>query len=102
MSSVSILSICGSGVVTSSMVANRLKDQLGERGYDVSTTEANPSEVEDYVHRSKFDLIAYASPIGDNFGVPALNAIGMVTGRGEEKFIDDAVEIFKSQGKMPD
>lgn len=41
MAAVNILSVCGSGTVTSSMVAAKLKEKLGERGYSVSTTEAS-------------------------------------------------------------
>ena len=96
---IKILSICGSGVVTSNMMANKLKDMFKEKGYDVSTVEANPSELEGYVMREKFDLIAYSSPIGDSHGVPALNAIGLITGMGEDKFMDDALEILKNKGK---
>ena len=33
MAAVNILSVCGSGTVTSSMVAAKLKEKLGERGY---------------------------------------------------------------------
>jgi PTS system galactitol-specific IIB component len=96
---IKILSICGSGVVTSSMVANKLKEMFKERGYDASTVEANPSELETYVMREQFDLIAFSSPIGDSHGVPALNAIGLITGMGEEKFMEDALKILKDKGK---
>ena len=44
MAAVNILSVCGSGTVTSSMVAAKLKEKLGERGYSVYTTEARPTE----------------------------------------------------------
>ena len=91
--------ICGSGVVTSSMVANKIVELLGDEGYDVSTVEANPSELEGYCMREKFDLIAYSSPIGDPCGGPALNAIGLITGMGEEEFVEQAIEIFKNAGK---
>ena len=96
---IKILSICGSGVVTSNMMASKLKDMFKEKGYDVSTAEANPSELESYVMREQFDFIAYSSPIGNSFGVPALNAIGLITGLGEEKFMDDALKILKDKGK---
>jgi PTS system galactitol-specific IIB component len=96
---IKILSICGSGVVTSSMIGNKLKEMFGEKGYDVSTVEANPSELETYVMREKFDFIAFSSPIGDNHGVPALNAIGLITGMGEEKFLEDGLKILKDSGK---
>ncbi|QEY34724.1 PTS fructose transporter subunit IIB [Caproiciproducens galactitolivorans] len=94
-----ILSICGSGVVTSSMVASKLRDMFAERGYDAETVEANSSEVESYCTRQHFDMIAYASPIGNNFGVPAFNAIGLITGMGEEEFMEEAIEALHKAGK---
>lgn len=97
--SIKLLTICGSGVVTSSMVANKLKDMFEEEGYDCTTVEANPNEMENCCMRDKFDLIAYVSPIFDNYGVPALNAIGLVTGLGDEEFMEDALAILKKNGK---
>jgi PTS system galactitol-specific IIB component len=81
------------------MIANKMKEMFKEKGYDAHTVEANPSEVETYVMREEFDFIAYSSPIGDSHGIPALNAIGLITGLGEEKFLDDALEILKKKGK---
>jgi PTS system galactitol-specific IIB component len=99
MTQIKILSICGSGVVTSSMIASKLKDMFAEKGYDADTVEANSSEVEGYCTREHFDLIAYASPIGDSFGVPAFNAIGLITGMGEEEFMEEAIEALHKAGK---
>jgi len=96
--SIKILSVCGSGVVTSSMVANKLVELFAEHGYDAETVEANPSEMENYIMRDKYDLIAYSSPIPDNFGIPALNAIGLITGMGEEQFMEDALNILQNKG----
>ena len=99
MKNIKILSICGSGVVTSSMVASKLKDMFAEKGYDVDAVEANSSEVESYCGREHFDLIAYASPIGDSCGVPAFNAIGLITGMGEDEFMEEALEALHKAGK---
>lgn len=96
---IKILSICGSGVVTSSMVASKLKDMFAEKGYDADTVEANSSEVEGYCNREHFDLIAYASPISDNCGVPAINAIGLITGMGEDEFMEEALAELHKAGK---
>lgn len=94
-----ILSICGSGVVTSSMVASKLRDMFAEKGYDAETVEANSSEVEGCCSRQHFDLIAYASPISNNCGVPAFNAIGLITGMGEDEFMEEAIEALHKAGK---
>ena len=96
---IKILTICGSGLVTSSMIANKLVEMFKEVGYDAKTTESNPSEIENYVMRDKYDLIAYASPIFSSFGVPAIKAMGLVTGLGDEQFMEEALEILKKSGK---
>ena len=36
-----ILCVCGSGTVSSNMVANKLRDQLGEAGWDCTTVETS-------------------------------------------------------------
>ena len=57
MAAVNILSVCGSGTVTSSMVAAKLKEKLGERGYSVSTTEARPTEALNLATSGRFDIL---------------------------------------------
>lgn len=59
MKSVNILSICGSGTVTSSMVAAKLKDRLSEHGYQVSATEAKPTEALNLAQSKRFDIITH-------------------------------------------
>ena len=51
MAEISILSVCGSGVVTSHMVANKLVEMFEDEGYDVTTDECNPSELDGYLTR---------------------------------------------------
>ena len=98
---IKLLTVCGSGIVTSSMLANRLKEMFEDEGYDVTAMESNPSEMATYIERDHYDLVAYASPINeeDLHGVPALPAIGLITGRGEDEFMEQALEIFKAAGK---
>lgn len=54
-----------------------------------------------YLARDKYDLVAYASPIDEDElnGTPALPAIGLITGLGEDEFLEKALEIFKAAGK---
>lgn len=99
--SIKLLTVCGSGIVTSSMLANKLTDMFEEEGYEVTAMEANPSELATYVSREKYDLVAYASPINESDlnGTPALPAIGLITGLGEDEFLEQALEILKAAGK---
>ena len=41
---IKVLSVCGSGVVTSHMVANKIVDMFADEGYDVDAEECTPSE----------------------------------------------------------
>ncbi|NLV76460.1 MAG: PTS sugar transporter subunit IIB [Tissierellia bacterium] len=95
MRRVRILTVCGSGTVSSSMIANKLKDTLGEKGYKVETTEVNPGGVKSALSTGSYDFIAYTSPIHGEFDIPAINAVGFLTGFGEEEFIDEVLNLLE-------
>ena len=100
MGAVNILSVCGSGTVTSSMVAAKLKEKLGERGYSVSTTEARPTEALNLATSGRFDILTHTSPLPDgDYGIPTVNAFACITGMGEDQFFEDVVAALKSVGK---
>lgn len=96
MRPIRVLTVCGSGTVSSSMVASKLKERLKEEGYDVITTEVNPGGVESAISSGNYDLIAYTSPIQGEYDIPAINAVGFLTGFGEEDFIDEVMKIIKN------
>ena len=100
MKAVNILSVCGSGTVTSSMVAAKLKEKLGDRGYSVSTTEARPTEALNLAQSGRFDIITHTSPLLDGvYGMPGVIAFACITGIGEDQFFDQVEEALKSVGK---
>ncbi len=100
MSLVNILSVCGSGTVTSSMVAAKLKEKLGDRGYSVTTTEARPTEALNLAQSGRFDVLTHTSPLPDGeYGIPTINAFACITGIGEDQFIDEVVSALQSVGK---
>ena len=95
---INVLTVCGSGIVTSSMIANQIVEMLEDEGYDAHAQEANPSEMENFLMRQHVDFVAYASPIDEDDlnGVPAIPAIGLITGAGKEEFKEKMFEIIKS------
>jgi len=95
-----ILSVCGSGTVTSSMVAEKVKEAMEERGIHVKTTEAKPTEALNYARSGNYDLITHTSPLpkGD-YGIPVINAVGCLTGMGEDEFFDDVENALLSLNK---
>lgn len=100
MTPVNILSVCGSGTVTSSMVASKLKEKLKDKGYSVTTTEARPTEALNLAQSGRFDVITHTSPLppGD-YGIPTINAFACLIGMGEDQFFDDVVAALKASGK---
>ena len=98
---VKILTVCGSGIVTSSMIANTITEMLEDEGYEVEAMESNPTEMPNYLMRSNYDFVAYASPIDEDDlnGTPALSAIGLITGQGVDEFKEQVLDILKKAGK---
>lgn len=95
MRSVKILSVCGSGTVSSAMLSSKLEDVLEENGYSMEATEVAPGGVPLAIQSGKFDLIAYTSPVEGDYGIPILNATQFLVGINEDDFIDELLEILK-------
>ena len=95
MKQVNILSVCGSGTVTSSMVAGKLKEKLKENNIVATTTEARPTETLNLAKSGRFDLIVHTSPLPDgDYGLPTINAFACLTGIGEADFFDEVINTI--------
>lgn len=97
MRPVRILSVCGSGTVSSAMLTSKLTDVLEERGYELEAEEVAPGGVPLAVQTGNYDMIAYTSPVDDGFGLPLLNATGFLVGMDEDEFIE---ELMKEVSKL--
>lgn len=91
---VKICCVCGSGTVSSAMVANKLKEKLGEHGYDVEAVECSPNSAESTLSGGGFALMACVSPVYQDFGIPKVNAVGMLTGLAEDQVLQDCLKIL--------
>lgn len=87
-----ILLVCGSGIATSTAILYEIQNKLEERGIeanykqcDVFTVESNLADV---------SLIAYTCTLQQDFGVPMVNAIPLLTGINAESTIDQIVKIL--------
>ena len=87
---INLLAVCGSGTVTSSMIAGEIQDELADGGYTVKATEARPTEAKQLIDGGKVDLIVYTSPLPKaDYGVPVINGTGLLTGIGEDEFWEE-------------
>jgi PTS system galactitol-specific IIB component len=87
--SVKLLSVCGSGTVSSAMLSSKLEDVLAEHGYVMDSTEVAPGGVALALEGGGYDLIAYTSPVDDVYGIPVLNATGFLVGINEQEFVEE-------------
>ena len=98
MKTCNILCVCGSGTVSSAMVAGKLKERLKEKGWDAIMIEASPNSIASEISGKQFDLIACVSPVHEDFGIPKVKAVGMLTGMAEDKVVSDCLAVLEAKG----
>lgn len=99
MKKLKVLTVCGSGTVSSTMVSEKLKDALAEKGYQVEAVEIKPQQVLDFVEDGGYDFIAYTTPVPGQDKIPAINAVGFLTGFAEEEFLEEVDEVLGALNK---
>jgi len=92
---INVISVCGSGTVTSSMVAGKVRDFLQEEGYRAKTVEVNPNGVDAQLAQGNWDVIVHTSPLKAKYNLPTINSVGLLTGMGEEEFFEELLETVK-------
>lgn len=96
MRPIKVLSVCGSGTVSSAMLSSKLTDVFEEKGYDMDSTEVSPGGVPGAMQGGSYDIIVYTSPVDGDYGVPILNATGFLVGINEDEFIEELMEAVKT------
>ena len=89
-----ILLACGMGVATSTVVLNRLKENMAKRGLDgkYTTTQCKIAEVP--VKAEGYDLIVATTRVPD-VGVPFINGVPLLTGVGADKVWDQIADAIR-------
>ncbi len=93
-----VLIACGSGIATSTVIANRVRDLLKENGYNAKVEQVKVVEVEKMA--SQFDLIVASTQIPKTVTTPYVFAINYLTGvnkEGTDKEILDKMQIIASK-----
>ena len=71
MKTCTVVTVCGSGVVTSSMIALKIKEQLRERGWDATMLEDSPVSLNSVITGKDVYVIVCASPDTEDVGIPS-------------------------------
>ena len=96
MKKIRILSVCGSGTISSAMISQKLAEALRAEGYEMDAVEVNNGQIQNALAAAKYDCICYASPVHGDFDILCINAIGLLTGMDEEGVIEAVLEVAKS------
>lgn len=90
-----VLAVCGSGVVSCSMIENRLIDIMESIGATAKVTGLSPNSVESYVERGGIDFIVTTSPLPGKMTVPVINSVAFLSGFGEDECIAEIKRVAK-------
>jgi PTS system galactitol-specific IIB component len=84
-----VLAVCGSGVVSSSMIAQKIEDILEPLGVEAEVIGLLPTSVQGYVERGGIDFVVSTSPIPGEINVPVIKGVALLTGFGEDAVIEE-------------
>ncbi len=96
-SKLTILAVCGSGVVSSSMIARKVEDILTPLGVEVNVVGLLPTSVENYLKKNPVDFIVSTSPIPGEIHAPVIKGVALLTGFSEDAVI---AEIRRTAQKI--
>lgn len=99
--SLNVVTVCGSGAVSSTMMAEMVTEFLEDQGFDVNATETMPGSLDSVMIQSGWDLIVTATPIEDKYGVPIVDGVALLTGRGVDEVFEKILDVLKETGKIP-
>ncbi|AMG66448.1 TPA: PTS sugar transporter subunit IIB SgcB [Providencia stuartii] len=77
-----VLVACGTGMSTSTMIAQKLQDYLASEGILVATSQCCLNEIP--LNSHGVDLIITAMKTDTDYGVPTLNGAALLTGVNDD------------------
>jgi galactitol PTS system EIIB component len=92
-----VLCVCGSGIVTSSMLLVRVQDIFDEEKISCTVDTTSPNEMESIIASRPVDLIISTTPLTEmkNVKCPIILGHALLSGHGE----DEVVAEIRSLGR---
>lgn len=94
-----LLLVCGTSVATSTVVKEKLKNELPERGIELGTlTKAKVTEAPSKASTGSYDLVVSTTSIDEGrFDIPVISTQAFMTGIGEDEVLDDIVDHLTAE-----
>ncbi|WP_171025423.1 MtlR transcriptional regulator [Enterococcus faecium] len=91
-----VLSVCGSGVATSTLAATKLSEGLEKFDIDIEVMECKMTEVKSKVDSYSPDVIINTTEVNkdDCKGIEVFSAVPFLTGMGEEQLIENVANYL--------
>ncbi|HHW26373.1 MAG TPA: PTS sugar transporter subunit IIB [Firmicutes bacterium] len=88
-----IIVACGSGVATSTMVAERLKNELAKRNFRAEVRVVDFKSLKN--HAANADLFVSIAPYEKiDYGIPVVTGIPLLTGAGVDETVNQIIKIL--------
>ena len=87
-----ILVACGTGIVTSTMAADKLKKELEKKGKTSKITISQCKVAELNSKASGYDLIISTTQVSDKIQIPVVSGLPFLTGIGVDKAVNEVIE----------
>ena len=82
-----ILIVCGTGIATSTVIAQKVREYCEARGYEVSIDQAKVMEtlrgVDDY------DLVVSTTQLPSSVSTPSVSGLPFLTGAGVDRALEE-------------
>ncbi|MFO7343316.1 PTS sugar transporter subunit IIB [Caldibacillus debilis] len=88
-----VLVICGTGIATSTVIMNKLKEFFAEKQMQVQLDQSKVSDILSV--GNDYDLIVSTTIVPPTIKTKVVNAIPLLTGVGKEKVFNDILEALK-------
>lgn len=88
-----IVVACGTGMATSTMMAEKVRELLDENGIEYTISQCQLSELD--AHKGNADLFVTAMGVDQDYGVPVVVGTPFLVGIGEEKAGEKILEILR-------
>lgn len=92
---VRVLCVCGSGIVTSSMLMMRVRDIFDEEKIPCTVDTTQPFELDGLLQTSQVDLIVSTTPLDSmqNIQCPVIHGHTLLSGIGEAATVEEIRRI---------
>jgi PTS system galactitol-specific IIB component len=88
-----ILVVCGAGIATSTIVVNKVRNELASRGFrNIYIKQVSIAELAGVI--GGYDLLIQITGDPANVNIPVVSGVPFLTGRGKEDLLEEIIKLL--------